>query len=127
MSFPPLLSELLSHPRAPLEGGGHLRPCGVVGERGEQFLDVGDTDGHRTTEKLRVDPIRLLPFQGSRYDLLGAVHKTSYLLTLSGEKPEAAEEGTGTALPAPESEQESMPEEASQMATKAAEPATPLE
>ena len=94
MSFPPLLSELLSHPRAPLEGGGHLRPCGVVGERGEQFLDVGDTDGHRTTEKLRVDPIRLLPFQGSRYDLLGAVHKTSYLLTLSGEKPEAAEEGT---------------------------------
>ena len=63
----------------------------------------------------------------TRDDLLGAVHKASYLLTLSGEKPEAAEEGTGTALPAPESEQESMPEEASQMATKAAEPATPLE
>lgn len=40
----------------------------------------------------------------TRDDLLGAVHKTSYLLTLSAEKREAAEEGTGTELPAQESE-----------------------
>lgn len=59
-----------------------------------------------------------------RDDLLGAVHKTSYLLTLSAEKPEAAEGGgsspeAGTApsevpesaIPAPE--QPGQPSEAS--------------
>ena len=40
----------------------------------------------------------------TRDDLLGAVHKTSYLLTLSAGKPEAAEGGTRTAPPAPASE-----------------------
>ena len=35
----------------------------------------------------------------TRDDLLGAVHKTSYLLTLSGEKPEAAEGGTQNSEP----------------------------
>ena len=64
----------------------------------------------------------------TRDDLLGAVHKTSYLLTLSAGKPEAAGEGTRTAPPAPasgpapEPELEQMPE-----APEAAEPATPLE
>lgn len=42
-----------------------------------------------------------------RDDLLGVVHKTSYLLTLSAEKSEAAEEETGTEPPARESEMES--------------------
>ena len=40
----------------------------------------------------------------TRDDLLGAVHKTSYLLTLSAGKTEAAEGGTRTAPPAPASE-----------------------
>ena len=35
----------------------------------------------------------------TRDDLLGAVHKTSYLLTLSAEKPEAAEGGTQNSEP----------------------------
>ena len=62
----------------------------------------------------------------TRDDLLGAVHKTSYLLTLSVEKREAAEEGTHTAPPAQESETESEPEQMPE-APEAAEPATPLE
>ena len=61
----------------------------------------------------------------TRDDLLGAVHKASYLLTLSAEKPEAAEGGTRTAPPAPASEP--APEGAPPMATKAVEPAAPLE
>ena len=61
----------------------------------------------------------------TRDDLLGAVHKTSYLLTLSAEKREAAEAGTRTAPPAPASEP--APKGAPPMATEAAEPATPLE
>lgn len=60
-----------------------------------------------------------------RDELLAAVHKTSYLLTLSAGKPEAAGGGTRTAPPAPASEP--APEGAPLMATKAAEPATPLE
>ena len=40
----------------------------------------------------------------TRADLLGAVHKTSSLLTLSAGKPEAAAGGTRTAPPAPASE-----------------------
>ena len=64
----------------------------------------------------------------TRDDLLGAVHKTSYLLTLSAGKPEAAEEGTHTAPPAQESETESEPElEQMPEAPEAVEPATPLE
>ena len=64
-----------------------------------------------------------------RDDLLAAVHKTSYLLTLSAGKPGAAEEGTGTQTPEQESEPEleQMPEETPPMASEAAEPATPLE
>lgn len=61
----------------------------------------------------------------TRDDLLGAVHKTSYLLTLSAEKREAAGGGTRTAPLARESGP--APEGAPPMATKAAEPATPLE
>ena len=61
----------------------------------------------------------------TRDDLLGAVHKASYLLTLSAEKREAAEGGTRTAPPAPASGP--APEGAPPMATKASEPATPLE
>lgn len=42
----------------------------------------------------------------TRDDLLGAVHKTSYLLTLSAEKPEAAEEaGSPEREPMPEGAQ----------------------
>ena len=60
-----------------------------------------------------------------RDDLLGAVHKTSYLLTLSAGKREAAEEGTRTAPPVQASGP--APEGAPPTATKAAEPAIPLE
>ena len=60
----------------------------------------------------------------TRDDLLGAVHKTSYLLTLSSGKPEAAEGGTRTAPPARVSEQ--APEESPPMVSEASEPATPL-
>lgn len=59
-----------------------------------------------------------------RDDLLAAVHKTSYLLTLSSGKPEAAEEETRTALPARVSGQ--APEESPPMVSEASEPATPL-
>ena len=51
-----------------------------------------------------------------RDDLLAAVHKTSYLLTLSAEKSEAAEEETGTEPPAQGSETEPMSEEPPPMA-----------
>ena len=61
----------------------------------------------------------------TRDDLLGAVHKTSYLLTLSAGKPEAAEGGTRTALPAQVSGQ--ALEESPPMVSEASEPATPLE
>lgn len=52
----------------------------------------------------------------TRDDLLGAVHKASYLLTLSAGKPEAAGGGTRTAPPAPASETEPMSEEPPPMA-----------
>ena len=62
----------------------------------------------------------------TRDDLLGAVHKTSYLLTLSAGKPGAAGVGTGTAPPAPESEpMGQVPEEVLPTATEARGPATP--
>ena len=64
MSFPPLLSELLSHPRAPLEGGCHLRPCGVIGEGVEQLFDVVDTDPHGAAEKLRINAFGFFSFEG---------------------------------------------------------------
>ena len=51
-----------------------------------------------------------------RDDLLAAVHKTSYLLTLSAGKPEAAEEETGTEPPARVSGQAPMSEEPPPMA-----------
>ena len=60
-----------------------------------------------------------------RDDLLATVHKTSYLLTLSAGKPEAAEGGTRTALPAQVSGQ--ALEESPPMVSEASEPATPLE
>ena len=64
----------------------------------------------------------------TRDDLLGAVHKTSYLLTLSAEKREAAEGETRTEPLAPESEPEQEPaSEEIPSEPEASEPATPLE
>ena len=64
----------------------------------------------------------------TRDDLLGAVHKASYLLTLSAEKREAAGEETRTEPLAPESEPEQEPaSEELPSEPEAAEPATPLE
>jgi len=61
-----------------LEGGGHLRPCGVVGEGGEQLFDVVDTDSDGAAEKLRINAFGFFPFEGSGYDLqqvlVGGLH-----------------------------------------------------
>ena len=79
MALPPLLTELLGHPRATLEGGSHLPFGGVVGEGGEQFLDIGDTDSNGAAEKLRINAFGFFPFEGRSYHVeqvfVGGLHQ----------------------------------------------------
>ena len=79
MALPPLLTELLGHPRATLEGGSHLLLGCNAGEGVEQLFDVADTDSHRATEKLRVDSLSLFSLQGGSHHvkqvLVGRLHQ----------------------------------------------------
>ena len=69
MKPPPLLPKLLSYPRAPLEGGGHLPP-GIVAREGlKQFFDVGDADRYGAPEEFGVHPIGFFPLEGSGNDI----------------------------------------------------------